>query len=412
MTLTGVPDIALLKLREPLSRMGMHAAPFYTGDLQPGQSVTVLGYPGGNLETISGKFVQEYDDGRLRFDLSQEVSPGISGGLVLDERGRAIGLVYEICPESAKSVYAVPVWYVAEFLQGVSPEVYSSVFGDAHTSSDPDFPTTESPTSTRGEGSPNSVLSESNLLRNDEPLNTPVMPGDETPAVMALRNNARDASEQMDNFITRQTLHFSRGKPWQHDLQLVDGVQQFRSIGAGKDLHELPTTHRGPVPGSDWADLVTTFGFDASVAVQFQRDITVEGNKVKVFRYEVSEGDETCQLRIARPFRRQWKGSPHCSGVIWTDEQFRILRVTKDMSMIPPDTGLTKFRTVVLYGWWGERLVPAEMYLLETLTSGTRQASTAKFDNYREFAASSRIVFGQPWWEQKSLRLHAERVAH
>ncbi len=121
MTFTCVRDIALIKLHESLSRTGMHAVPFYTGDLLPGQSVTVVGYPGGNLEAISGKFVEEFDDGELHFDLSQEVSRGISGGLVLDEFGRAIGMVYGIPPGNAKSVYAVPVWSVAEFLHGVSP---------------------------------------------------------------------------------------------------------------------------------------------------------------------------------------------------------------------------------------------------------------------------------------------------
>ncbi len=65
------------------------------------------------------------------------------------------------------------------------------MFGDAYTSSDADFPATESPKSTRGESSPNSVLSESNLLRNDGLPNTLVMAGDEAPAVLAMRNNAQ-----------------------------------------------------------------------------------------------------------------------------------------------------------------------------------------------------------------------------
>jgi hypothetical protein len=369
----------------------MRAVPFYTGNLQRGQAVTVVGYPGGKLATISGKFVEECEEGELRFDLSQEVAPGISGGLVLDEQGRAIGLVYGISPESAKTIYAVPVWSVAEFLQVVSPEVYTSVFGDAHGSRNAGV---ESP-QPASQLSPNPVLPESSPLRTDELPNPPVMPGDETPAVTALRNSAQEASEQMDNFVARQTLHFSSGNAWQHELQLVNGAQQFRSLGNGKDIRDLPTTRRGPVPGAEWSDLVTTIGFDDSVGVQFARDITVEGKIVKVFQYEVSAGDEICQLRVSRPLRRQWKGSPpSCGGVIWTDEKFRILRITKEMSMFPREAGgVATFRIVVLYGAWGERLVPVEMHLQSTLRNGTSQESTANFDDYREFQASSRIVF-------------------
>jgi len=418
LTFTSVRDIALIKLREPLLRTGMHAVPFYTGDLQPGQSVTVLGYPGGKLESISGRFVQECDDGELLFDLSHEVSRGISGGLVLDEQGRAIGLIYGISPKSAKSVYAVPVWSVAEFLHGFNKDVYTSVFGDAdNLSSDTDVLKTdalrtESPKSRRDGLSLDSVVPESSLLRNDELTNTPLpRANDEGPEVIALRKKAQVTSDQMDNFIARQTLHFSSGKAWQHELQLVDGVQRFRIIGSGKEIHEMPATRRGPVPGSDWADLVTSFAYDASVALQFERDITVEGNIVKVFRYEMSAEDDICQLRVTRPFRREWKGSPPCVGVIWTDQQFRILRITKDM-LVPPDTGLAKFRIVVLYGWWGERLVPVEMYIRSTSKDGSSQASTAKFDNYREFGASSRIIVEQGWWEQKSLHAQAGRVVH
>jgi hypothetical protein len=386
---TPVRDIALVKVREPLSRAGMHAVPFYTGNLRRGQAVTVVGYPGGKLAAISGKFVEECDEGELRFDLSQEVAPGISGGLVLDAQGRAIGLVYGMSPDSGKTIFAVPVWSVAEFLRVVSPVVYASVFGDADGTSDTGIAMLAPG---RGEQISNPALSEP---RSNEPTNTRVAPGEETPIVKALRNSAQEASGQMDNFVARQTLHFSTGDAWQHELQLVNGAQQFRSLGNGKDIRDLPITRRGPVPGAEWSDLVTTIGFDDSVGVRFARDMTVEGKTVKVFQYEVSGGDEICQLRVSRPMRRQWKGSPpSCGGVIWTDENFRILRITKEMSLFPQEAGgVATFRIVVLYGAWGERLVPVEMHLQSTLRNGTIQESVAKFDDYREFQASSRITF-------------------
>jgi len=154
----------------------------------------------------------------------------------------------------------------------------------------------------------------------------------------------------------------------------------------------MPVMRRGPVPGSEWTDLVTLIGYDASIALQFEQDITVDGSTVKVFRYEVSAKDEICRLRVTRLFHREWKGSPPCGGVIWTNQQFRILRITKEM-LVPPGTGLKKFRVVVQYGWWGERLVPVKMYLESTSSDGSSQVSTATFDNYREFETSSRLVW-------------------
>jgi hypothetical protein len=51
------------------------------------------------------------------------------------------------------------------------------------------------------------------------------------------------------------------------------------------------------------------------------------------------------------------------------------------------------FRTVILYGWWGLRLVPVAMYLRAKTTEGKTFVSRAKFDDYRVFAATTKIAF-------------------
>ncbi len=407
---TPISDIALIRVREPLSRTGMRAVPFYTGDLQPGQSVTVLGYSGGKRERITGTFAEESDQGVLRFDLSQEVSPGISGGLVLDEPGRAIGLVFGISVPDAKAVYAVPVWSVAAFVHGLNPDLYASVFGNREDFS-VDAAALDSTTPQRsGIGSSPILALPEVYLVQVEMSPTSLVAGDNTaPAVMALRRSAQVAAEQLKNFTARQTLRFSGGKTWQHELQLVDGVQRFKSLGGGKDFLELPSTPQGPVPGSDWADLVRNIASNHSLSIQFEGNITVDGRVVKIFRYQMHSEADICQLRVPRPFRRPWKGSLPLTGVIWTDQEFRLLRITKDMLAIPPLTGLASFRIAILYGWWGERVVPAEMQIQEVFLDGTSISSIAKFENYREFMANSRIVLGPQWWEEKSLRAHAVR---
>jgi hypothetical protein len=88
-----------------------------------------------------------------------------------------------------------------------------------------------------------------------------------------------------------------------------------------------------------------------------------------------------------------WKGTVPCTGAIWTDEQFRILRITQDMTPPPDETGVVGFRTMILYGWWGQRLVPVAMYLRAKRTDGKTFVSHAKFDDYRVFTSTTKIAF-------------------
>lgn len=382
MTYSSVRDIALLKLSEPLSGTGLHGVPFYTGDLQPGQSVVVLGYPGGKLESIGGKFVEECEAGELRFDLTREVSRGLSGGLVLDEQGRAVGLIYGISETNAKSVYAVPVWSVAEVLHGADQAVYKSVFGDAENLG-------EDTDSIAPSETPNPPQNRPNLSAGVVPVGVPSE--GEAPTVAALRSSAQTIAKGMDNLIARQTTRFLTGGRWQHEVRLLDGVQHFRSA-AGKEMLALPGTRLGPVPGSDWADLVRTVGSDPSVDLRFARDLIVAGDTIHEFRYQADAESEICRVRIERVFRKEWRGNPPCQGLIWTDEQLRILKITKDIA-VPRDTGITKILVMVRFGWWEKKLVPLDMHLKSTRSDGTTQSSTVEFDNYREFQANSRILF-------------------
>jgi Trypsin-like peptidase domain len=401
-------DISLLTMAEPLARKGMHAVPFYLGQLDPGQKVTAMGFPGGKLRSIQGTFVQEYAEGLLSFEMAHEVSPGISGALVIDEKGRAVGLAIGFSSDH-HSMYAVPVWSVADFIRKTKPQLYAKLFTDEiyrgtenskvkgeQPQDEPEEPTVDVfaedfPASLQEGFSPVPVLPEDYLLLNDALPNTPIIRQNVSAAVLSLRRSAQLMSLQMKNFVARQTLLLSNGGIWQHELQVVDGRQRFRTIN-GKDLFELPLKGN-LVPGAEWSELVKAIGFNSSLAVRFERDTTIGNQAVKVFHYQVRPEDQICQLRVARKFHGMWKGSVPCTGAIWTDGQFRILRITQDMTPPLDETGVAGFRIVILYGWWGQRLVPVAMYLRTRTTDGKTFVSRAKFDDYRVFTATTKIAF-------------------
>lgn len=405
--LAYIRDIALVRTKEPLTRKGMRPVPLYLGELRPGQTVTAIGFPAGKLQAISGQFAEEGAEGMLRFDVAQEVAEGLSGGVVLDEAGRAVGLVSG-SGLRRDMMYAVPIWALADFIRAAQPPLYAKLFSgreiyrgrsgeeSAEIAEDVvDVFGLDLPSSDQKGFSPNPVLPRSYLLFDDAAAATrPIERYSLSDSVLALRRNAQVTSQQMKNFVAQQRLLTSNGRAWQHELQVIDGAQRFRPLDGSKDIFELPIKG-GPVPGSEWADLLKVIGFNSSFAVQLEDEITIENQTMKVFRYKADREDHICELRVARPFRRVWKGSLPCSGVIWTDERFNILRVTQDMAT-PEETELAAFRIVILYGWWGQKLVPAEMYITQTTRGGKTLATRAKFDNYQLFTATTKIFFKEP----------------
>lgn len=83
-------------------------------DPQPGDTITVAGYPGGGALVVRhGRVLRRTRDvvfgaeaGAIAIDA--EVAPGNSGGPVLDPEGRLVGVVYALSPEDGVG-FAVPV---------------------------------------------------------------------------------------------------------------------------------------------------------------------------------------------------------------------------------------------------------------------------------------------------------------
>ncbi|MGI9101078.1 MAG: S1 family peptidase [Terriglobales bacterium] len=386
-------DIAFLFMAEPLSHKGMQTVPFYAGDLEEGQPVTVIGYPGGTLTAIKGKFAGECEQGELKFELNHKIAEGASGGLIVDQQGRAVGLAMG-ASEDRMAVFAVPVWAIAEFMHTSDINLFLKVFPTVNV--DKPEPVTEFQTHSANPDesfSPTPLVSESSLTLKDVIPNEPIARYDASMAVLLLRKRAEVAAQKMKNFVARQTLLFPTGRAWQHEVQVVEGRQHFRTLPDGKDLMDLPIPRDGPVPGSHWADLINVVAADLRLAVQFNRETHIDGHRIKVFHYRAGAQDQICGLKIRRRF---WGGARRlflpCTGSIWTDEAFDVLRVTQDM-IVPEYTGVVHFRVVVLYGRWDEKLVPVSIYLNETQPDGRILASRVRFDKYRVFRTTTRIAF-------------------
>src|SRR5258706_7108966 len=124
---TLVRDLALLRMRSPMSRRGMRGVRLFMGQLQPGEPVTVLSYPGGKFAITKGSFEETVEEGVLEFKLTTPLAAGSSGGLILNQHDEAVGVLFALHP-SLTSAYAVPIWSLADFVKRVQPAAFSSLF--------------------------------------------------------------------------------------------------------------------------------------------------------------------------------------------------------------------------------------------------------------------------------------------
>jgi S1-C subfamily serine protease len=112
----ALADLAVVRTADPLpSAPGLADA-----DPNPGDQVTVVGYPqGGQLTVTSGQVIGATTD-PLNENLGQvlvtnaEVEPGSSGSAVLDAEGRVVGVVY--AKNSTGQSFVVPVSTLRQLL--------------------------------------------------------------------------------------------------------------------------------------------------------------------------------------------------------------------------------------------------------------------------------------------------------
>lgn len=114
-------DLALIRIDRSLATAALLAP----DDPTTGAQVTVVGFPlGGQQELTRGQVVDyarlDRADGPRVIRISAEIWPGSSGGPVLDDRGRVVGVVFAI-ERATDYALAVPVSQVREALaEGVA----------------------------------------------------------------------------------------------------------------------------------------------------------------------------------------------------------------------------------------------------------------------------------------------------
>jgi hypothetical protein len=129
LTFAWVRDLSLLRLETPSPQM--HGIPLFPGQLQPDEQANIYGYPGGHFASVPAKFVREVEKGILEFDLRRldgvTVLEGLSGGLVVNRLGEAVGLLFALA-QDGQHAYAVPMWSLADFVKNARPDLYPELF--------------------------------------------------------------------------------------------------------------------------------------------------------------------------------------------------------------------------------------------------------------------------------------------
>lgn len=113
----AVRDIALIKINTPVN-----AAPLALGDSEQiviGERVMAIGNPKGLQNTVSDGLVSAIRDtgGIKQIQISVPISPGSSGGALINMRGEAIGITSSGIDQGQNLNFAIPINYVKEYLQ-------------------------------------------------------------------------------------------------------------------------------------------------------------------------------------------------------------------------------------------------------------------------------------------------------
>jgi hypothetical protein len=148
----GGRDLALLKLEKRLP--GRRAA--LNHELQPvAAQAYVIGAPKGYSFTISDGLVSQirHVDGFPQYQVSCPISPGNSGGPVLDGRGRVIGIVSWTKSDAQSVSFAIPSREVARMNVTSKTTAWEQLSASARPPLAPRWVESDRPVSTQGKGS-------------------------------------------------------------------------------------------------------------------------------------------------------------------------------------------------------------------------------------------------------------------
>jgi hypothetical protein len=420
-----VRDLALLRMRSPMKSKGMHGVPVFAGQLQVGQPVRIISYPGGKLTVTAGRFDFADAVGMLQFQLSTPLAPGSSGGLILNEEGEAVGVVMGIPTNFKPLAYAVPVWSLAEFVEKSRPDAYTSlfpanVFRPSLDSEVTQVRQTRENSSDVGEA--NEALPTNQPRINEDGVTpVPVLPRqslnlapvsalaaasgrtadlrvreEEAAEIQTLRQKAQSIVEGMTNLIALQTVTQANKSVQQQFVRVVDGKQVF-VFPDGMQVDSMPLP-KGlyALPGSEWRDLPETVSTNRHLPLRYLGERNDYGLPLKVFYFEAAAEDKVCWMRVVKKFWKDWIGASPCHGEVWTDADLNILRISEQLNL-PAQAGIKSCSIAILYGWLHHdnlpaRLVPTAMHMASTYPDATLAESFTRFSSYHQFHTSTKIA--------------------
>jgi len=113
----AVRDIALIKVNTPIN-----ATPLPLGDSEQiaiGERVVAIGNPKGLSNTVSDGLVSAVRNvnDMKQIQISVPISPGSSGGALINMRGEVIGITSSGMDQAQNLNFAIPINYVKEYLQ-------------------------------------------------------------------------------------------------------------------------------------------------------------------------------------------------------------------------------------------------------------------------------------------------------
>jgi len=106
--------------------------PLSLGDLravQPGDAMIAIGHPLGFEGTVSNGLVsavRHVNDQLTILQISAPIAPGSSGGPLIDDHGRVIGVATAMVARGQNLNFGIPVTYLKKALHGVSPVPFAS----------------------------------------------------------------------------------------------------------------------------------------------------------------------------------------------------------------------------------------------------------------------------------------------
>lgn len=225
--------------------------------------------------------------------------------------------------------------------------------------------------------------------------------------VAKMRNYAANYIDQLPNFICMQTTTHStagtKGDRWHRKetqaVQLVfAGGKEKRTIQAvnGKSVSNgrwRGTRNELTTEGEFGILLANILGPDSSAELTWGGLNTLRGHEVATVKYSVDQEHST--LRLSRDYYAAAFVAYY--GEVFADPgSGAVLRITKELSGIPPELETESSQTVIDYDKVAiggvEYLLPSSAYVEMKIRSG-RLRNEMSFEGYRKFEANSTITF-------------------